>query len=413
MGTKKFSISEDWLIVVTGAFILILSLVFPGYMPVMPKTLDSWGNAGMAVYLLGFLYFLTLADFLILKRPAKGLLLSMTAIYGISLASQLISSIPFIKDLGLEPVFFSVVFGLLVSNLFRVPDWMRPAIQSEFFIKIGIVCLGATILIGDVMKSGAYGLFQALIVVFAVWFFAFRVSKRMGVDGETATMLASSVSICGVSAAIATAGVINGDNRKLSYIVSLVLVCAVPMMYLMPWLANVMGLSPEVAGAWLGGTIDTTGAVAASGTMLGEEAANTAIIVKSSQNVLLGVAAFVISLFWSFQSEGTRKAAQKPTAKLIWQRFPKFVVGFVLASLVFSLLVDGQVAAEAGKIAKGFTNSLFSIAFVCVGLETRFRDIVSKENRNTLKAFLTAQGFNIVFTLLIAWLIFDVLKGSL
>lgn len=392
MSTKKISISEDWLIVITGAFILILSLLFPHYMPSMPKTLDSWGDAGMAVYLLAFL---------ILRRATRGLLLSLTIIYGISLASQLISNIPFIKEIGLEPVFFSVVFGLLVSNLLKVPDWMKPAIQSEFYIKTGIVCLGATILIGDVMKSGAYGLLQALVVVFAVWFMAFRVSRRMGVDGETSTMLASSVSICGVSAAIATAGVINGDNKKLSYIVSLVLVCAVPMMYLMPWLANMKGLSPDVAGAWLGGTIDTTGAVAA----------NTAIIVKSSQNVLLGVAAFVISIFLSFQSEGTKKAAQKPTAKLIWQRFPKFVVGFVLASLVFSLLIDGQAAREAGKIAKDFTNSLFSIAFVCVGLETRFRDIVSKENRNTLKAFLAAQGFNIVFTLLVAWLIFDVIKG--
>lgn len=411
MSTKKIAISEDWLIVITGAFILILSLLFPHYMPSMPKTLDNWGDAGMAVYLLAFLYIVILLDFLILRRATRGLLLSLTIIYCISLASQLISNIPFIKEIGLEPVFFSVVFGLLVSNLLKVPDWMKPAIQSEFYIKTGIVCLGATILIGDVMKSGAYGLLQALVVVFAVWFMAFRVSRRMGVDGETSTMLASSVSICGVSAAIATAGVINGDNKKLSYIVSLVLVCAVPMMYLMPWLANMMGLSPDVAGAWLGGTIDTTGAVAASGTMLGEEAANTAIIVKSSQNVLLGVAAFVISIFWSFQSEGTKKAAQKPTAKLIWQRFPKFVVGFVLASLVFSLLIDGQAAREAGKIAKDFTNSLFSIAFVCVGLETRFRDIVSKENRNTLKAFLAAQGFNIVFTLLVAWLIFDVIKG--
>lgn len=310
MNTKKISISEDWLIVITGAFILILSLLFPHYMPSMPKTLDSWGDAGMAVYLLAFLYIVILLDFLILKRATRGLLLSLTIIYGISLASQLISNIPFVKEIGLEPVFFSVVFGLLVSNLMKVPDWMKPAIQSEFYIKTGIVCLGATILIGDVMKSGAYGLLQALVVVFAVWFVAFRVSRRMGVDGETSTMLASSVSICGVSAAIATAGVINGDNKKLSYIVSLVLVCAVPMMYLMPWLANIMGLSPDVAGAWLGGTIDTTGAVAASGTMLGEEAANTAIIVKSSQNVLLGVAAFVISIFWSFQSEGTKKAAQ-------------------------------------------------------------------------------------------------------
>lgn len=406
---KKAKINEDWMVVITGAAILLLAVLFPSYMPSMPKTANSTNDILMAVYLLGFLYAATMVNFLILKKPVNGLFVSMLCIFLISLGAQLISNIPFIKDLGVEPVFFSVVIGLLASNLFRIPGWMKPAIQSEFYIKIGIVCLGATILIGDVMKSGAYGLVQALIVVFAVWFFAFRISRRLKVDNETSTMLASSVSICGVSAAIATAGVINGDNRKLSYIVSLVLVCAVPMMYIMPWLASLMGLTPEVAGAWLGGTIDTTGAVAASGTMLGETAANTAIIVKSSQNVLLGIAAFVISLFWSFQSSSTKEAVSKPSLRVIWDRFPKFVVGFVLASLVFSLFLDLPTAKEAGKIAKGFTNSLFSIAFVCVGLETRFKDIFSKENRNTLKAFLLAQGFNIVFTLGVAWLLFGVI----
>lgn len=141
MSTKNISISEDWLIVITGAFILILSLLFPHYMPSMPKAMDSWADAGMAVYLFAFLYIIVLLDFLILKRATKGLLLSLTIIYGISLASQLISNIPFIKEIGLEPVFFSVVFGLLVSNLLKVPGWMKPAIQSEFYIKTGIVCL--------------------------------------------------------------------------------------------------------------------------------------------------------------------------------------------------------------------------------------------------------------------------------
>lgn len=223
-------------------------------------------------------------------------------------------------------------------------------------------------------------------------------------------MLASSVSICGVSAAIATAGVIKGDNKKLSYIISLVLVCAIPMMYIMPWVAELLGLSEEVAGAWLGGTIDTTGAVAASGTMLGETAAQTAIIVKSSQNVLLGLAAFVISLMWTYKGE---QHEEKPTLGVIWDRFPKFVVGFVLASLVFSFMMDTADAKAIGKITKGFTNTLFSIAFVCVGLETRFADIFSKENRRPLWAFLSAQGFNIVVTLIVAYLLFGVVKPLL
>ena len=171
-----------------------------------------------------------------------------------------------------------------------------------------------------------------------------------------------------------------------------------------------MGLSEEVAGAWLGGTIDTTGAVAASGTLVGETAAKTAVIVKSSQNVLLGVAAFIISLMWSYQG---KDSAEKPTLGVIWDRFPKFVVGFVLASLVFSFCMDTETAKTVGKVTKGFQNTLFSVAFVCIGLETRFKEIFSKENRTPLKVFLVAQTFNIIVTLAVAWIIFGIIKPML
>ena len=402
--------NEDWVIVYAGAIILLLAVLFPEAMPSMPKKLAdsaSWIKAAtMFVSILGLTYLCQA----VLRRPLKGIFCSLLVIFALSLGAQVVANIPIIKEWGLESVFFSVIFGLIVSNLFRVPDWLKPAIQSEFYIKIGIVCLGSTILFGEVLKSGVFGLAQALIVVFCVWFFAYRISKKMGVDDEMSTMLASSVSICGVSAAIATAGVIKGDNKKLSYIISLVLVCAIPMMYLMPWIANLIGLSEEVAGAWLGGTIDTTGAVAASGTMLGEAAAQTAIIVKSSQNVLLGIAAFIISLMWTYKGEVHE---EKPTLGVIWDRFPKFVVGFILASLVFSFLLDVDCAKSVGKITKGFTNTLFSIAFVCVGLETRFADIFSKENRRPMWAFLTAQGFNIVVTLIVAWVLFGIIKPLL
>ncbi len=402
--------NEDWVIVYAGAIILLLATLFPEFMPSMPKKLESLADLSKAGFMFVSILGLTYLCQAVLRRPMKGIFLSLLTIFVLSLAAQVVANIPLIKTWGLESVFFSVIFGLIVSNCFGTPQWLKPAIQSEFYIKIGIVCLGSTILFGEVMKSGIFGLAQALIVVFTVWFFAFRNSMRMTKDREMSTMIASSVSICGVSAAIATSGVIKGDNKKLSYVISLVLVCAIPMMYIMPWVADLLGLSEEVAGAWLGGTIDTTGAVAASGTMLGETAAQTAIIVKSSQNVLLGVAAFLISLMWTYQG---KQYEEKPTLGVIWDRFPKFVVGFILASLVFSFLMDVESAKAVGKITKGFTNTLFSIAFVCVGLETRFADIFSKENRKPLWAFLLAQGFNIIVTLVVAYILFGIVKPML
>ncbi len=410
--------SEDWIIVFAGAVVLALAALFPEYMPRMPKSLTTGADWISAGYMLLAILAIVVLTSLALRKPLKGILSSIpaiAAIFALTVAAQTIANIPVIKEFGFESVFFAVIIGLLISNLFTVPQWMKPAVNSEFYIKIGIICLGSTILFGDVMKSGAYGLVQSVIIVFSVWYFAYWTGRRMKVDPEMGTMLASAVSICGVSAAIATCGVIKGDNKKLSYVVSLVLIVAVPMMYLLPWLANLMHLTPEVTGAWLGGTIDTTGAVAAAGTLAdtpesGNLAAQTAIIVKSSQNVLLGVAAFIISLMWTYQGKG---GDSKPTLGLIWERFPKFVVGFVLASLVFSFCMDHQTAKEIGSVTKGFQNTLFSIAFVCIGLETRFKDIFSKENRVPLKVFLTAQTFNIFATLLMAWLIFGVIKPML
>ena len=330
---KQF-LTEDWIIVAAATVILVLAVIVPAIMPKMPKTLvttKEWLDAG---YMFVFLLLVTYLTSAILKKPLKGIFLSFLTIFLLALLSNVIASIPIIKSIGLESVFIAVILGLIISNVFKVPNWLKPAIQSEFYIKIGIITLGSTILFGEVMKAGAYGLAQAMIVVLVVWNFAFWVARKMKVDDEMASMLASGVSICGVSAAIATCGVIKGDNKKLSTVISLVLVIAIPMMYLLPWLSNLMGLSPDVAGAWLGGTIDTTGAVAAAGTMLGDEAAQTAIIVKSSQNVLLGIAAFLIALYWTYKGE---ERQEKPTAKLIWDRFPKFVVGFILASLIFSI----------------------------------------------------------------------------
>ena len=160
------------------------------------------------------------------------------------------------------------------------------------------------------------------------------------------------------------------------------------------------GVHPEE----LGGTIDTTGAVVAAGKFLGETAETYSVIIKSSQNVLLGVAAFIISIYWSVR--GTSNTELKPTPRVLWDRFPKFVVGFMLASLIFSTCFDMGQAKALGSLAKGLREVMFSVAFVCIGLETDFRYIFKAENRRYIATFLIAQCFNIVVTLIVAWLLF-------
>lgn len=419
---KALFLNEEWLIVLLGFVILAFIAIFPEFMYNIKMlnvkslvTASGWINAA---YTFVFLFLIILITTIVMKRPVKGLLVSFVVIFVLTMIAQLLASIPFCKEYGLESVLFAVLLGLIISNVFGVPEWMKPAIQSEFYIKIGIICLGATIIFGEIVKSGAYGLAQALLVVLCVWYFAFWISRKVfKVDDEMSTMIASSVSICGVSAAIATCGTIRGNQKKLSYVISLVMVVAIPMLYIMPLLCdwilpmifpNNELAAQQVAGAWLGGTIDTTAAVAASGALLGEVAGDTAVIVKASQNVLLGLAAFVISLFWSVRDTGS---VMETKGSVIWHRFPKFVLGMVIASAVFSLWFNGGVEIDGNMvkykaIAKNFQGMFFSIAFVCIGLETRFKEIFNKENRASLKAFLTAQTFNIIFTFIVAVVIF-------
>lgn len=403
--------SEDWVSVwVAGALILLILL---GVRPPIPSFSWSDGSLAESLSLAGIsdtlvvglmLLALSAAGIRLMGESLRAYLLGFPAVFALGWICQVVAGAPALKEWGISYVIVALVVGLLISNLGRLPSWMRGAVRTEYFIKAGLVMLGAGIIFGEILQAGVFGLAQALLVILVVWRLCFWVSRRLGVDDEFSVMLATAVSICGVSAAIAACGAVAGDRRKLSYVTSLVLVVAAPMAIFMPAIAELFGMSPVVAGAWLGGTIDTSGAVVASGEILGESALNAAVIVKFSQNALLGVAAFAISLWWAFR--GGDQATQRPTAWTIWDRFPKFVLGFVVVSLLFSFLISGELVEATGGLLKAMRTWWFSLAFVCIGLETRFRDLVSMDGGRPAAGFLIAQGVNILWTLLVAWLLF-------
>ena len=420
--------TEDWVVTILSIPLLIISIFATKLpndgikIPSSLDTFDAWLNIGIFfVIALALLYIGNKW----LGRPLNGILRSFTVIFIIAVFAQWMATIPQVKAYGFEAVFFSVLFGLIVRNLFRIPEWLKPAIQGEFFIKIGVVCLGATVLFSDVMKSGAAGLIQALLVVSIVWFFGYWLARRNRVEQATAMTLASGCAICGVSACITAAGVTGADKKSLSYITSLVLIIVVPMIYIMPWLAEMIvplmtddpAIQNEIMGAWIGGTIDTTSGVTASSEMIGEVAQDTAIVVKGTQNVLIGIVAFFMALFLS--SRGHKSGSAVPSLGIVWDKFPKFILGFVLASALFSVMQnEGMLTESGGKIvetsmSKNFSTFFFSLSFVCIGMDTRLKDIVSRENRNVLKSFIGAQLFNIIVACLVAWLMFGVVKPAL
>ena len=426
---KKY-LTEDWVVTFLSIPLLALAMLsplLPDGGPKIPETLvtaEAWLNIG-AFFLIALV--LLFVGNKVLNRPMKGLLLSFTAIFAIAVLAQWVAKLEVVKFYGLEAVFFSVIFGLIVRNLFKVPEWLKPAIQGEFFIKIGVVCLGATVLFSDVMKSGAAGLIQAILVVGIVWSFGYWLARKLKIEKATAMTLASGCSICGVSACITASGVAGTDKKDLSYIISVVLIVVVPMIYLMPWIAGMIApclvddptIQNEIIGAWIGGTIDTTSGVVASAESVGQIAENTAIVVKATQNVLIGVVAFFIALYLSTRSKIAANI-NRPSLSIVWEKFPKFILGFLLASALFSILQTQDLLTlnAKGKImetamAKNFSTFFFSLSFVCIGMDTRLKDIVSRENRRILHAFIGTQVFNIIITGIIAWLLFGVVKPLL
>lgn len=308
---------------------------------------------------------------------------------------------------GIEYVVFALLIGVALNNLFRLPDWLKTAARSEFFIKTGLVILGSSVLFTDIIKAGLPGILQAIIVVLVVWFFALWLSRRLKVDDEFGVILASAVAICGVSAAIVASGAIQGDKKKLSYVTTLVLLVAIPMMILQPWLIRILRLPEVVGGAWLGGTLDTTASVTAAAQLVGPLATKAGVIVKFSQNVLIGFAAFFIAAWWILKKGPEEKlGTEKPSLKLIWERFPKFVLGFIAASLLFSFVLPSGIVKEASGLLNGMRTLWFALAFVAIGMEARFADLVSIQGGRPALVFIGAQAFNIVWTLLWAYLLF-------
>jgi uncharacterized integral membrane protein (TIGR00698 family) len=336
----------------------------------------------------------------------KKYIAGFAVVFILAVLSLIIAGNRSISYYGIEYVVFALLIGLLLSNLFSLPAWLKEAARSEFFIKTGLIILGTSILFTDIIKAGMPGIFQSVIVVAAVWFFALWLCRRLKVDDEFGVILASAVSICGVSAAIVASGAIKGDKKKLSYVTTLVLLVAIPMMIVLPWLIKKMGISEVVGGAWLGGTLDTTASVTAASELVGPVATKAGVIVKFSQNVLIGLAAFLIAAWWVMKKTAVTGDQEKPSLKLIWKRFPKFVLGFIAASLVFSFLIP----TNAGKQISGILNSLrtiwFALAFISIGLEARFLDLFKVQEGRPALAFIGAQLFNIIWTLLWAYLLF-------
>ncbi|WP_280433749.1 YeiH family protein [Nocardia brasiliensis] len=275
---------------------------------------------------------------------------------------------------------YAIAIGLLgnvVLSKLALRDRLSAGFRTEFFIKTGVVLLGASINLKILVTAAGPSILQALMLITVVFGFTWWLGGRLGLDDKLRALLSSAVSICGVSAAIAAAGAVQARREQIAYAASLVIIFALPSIFLLPWLADVLGLSDAVAGAWIGGNIDTTAAVAASGAIAGEQALQIATIVKTTQNALIGLVAIALTAYFTLRVERVAGAA-RPSARGLWERFPKFVLGFVAASVIGTLYLqaaDKKSGAAHIAIINDLRTWFLIFAFVSIGLEFSLRGL--------------------------------------
>ncbi|MFQ5851985.1 MAG: YeiH family protein [Candidatus Binatia bacterium] len=411
--------NEDWWACWVGWLILILAIA--GLAPLTPK-IATWTSLAAAfpkgmstlwttIVLFVFTAIVTIIGAGFMKRDWRRYIPGYLVVFALTFIAMVISKQAAVKYWGISYVLWALVFGLIISNFFGVPQWLKAGALTEFFIKIGLVCMGATIMFSVVIKAGFVGMLQALLVVGAVWFFCYWLGRKFGISERFSGIIATGVSICGVSATIAAGGALKGDPKEVSYMIAWILVCAVILIIVMPPLARWMALPTNMAGAWVGGVIDNTGAVVAAGEVIGTKASlDSAAMVKMAQNVLIGFAAFFMAL-WATMALERAEGAERPSFWEVWFRFPKFIIGFVVASLIISFLVEPSVGEKAAKgiakLVKSYRSWFFALCFVSIGLETNFRELVTVGGGRPAIVYWLAQLMNAIWTLLIVWILWS------
>jgi uncharacterized integral membrane protein (TIGR00698 family) len=329
-------------------------------------------------------------------------------VFVISIVSMIIGNQSFLKSWGLSYPLWALIIGLVIANTAGVPEWLKAGAKTELYIKTGLVIMGAEILFPRIVALGPYGLGIAWGVTPVVLFVMYKYGVRfLKMERELALPISAAASVCGVSAAIATGAACNAKKEYITIAVGQSLIFTVIMMVAMPALSRLFGFNELLSGAWIGGTVDSTGAVPAAGEMVGPLAMEAAVTIKMIQNILIGIIAFFVATIWVTKVEAS-PGAEKPSAWEIWYRMPKFIIGFLAASLLFSFVLIPSLGDEAVggilKYTKVFRKEFFALAFVSIGLNSNFKELGKYFKRGKpLHLYWVGQIFNILLTLLIAW----------
>jgi len=411
-GWQEFWSKEDWWAVWLGLGIVIVAYVFYlsgssiSWIAVAPAKWSTLSQLGANFSKNGIKYLALLGAFLVLftivisfigQKP-KAFIPSFILIFILSTIIYAAGNWDQANRYNLEPPLVALVAGLIISNVIGLPRWLDAGFRVEFYIKLGIVLLGATLPFTLIIFAGPVAILQASIVSIVTFLVIFFTARKLGLDHRLAAVLGAGGAVCGVSASIAVAGAVRAKKEHPPIAISLVVFYAIILIFLLPLVSRAIHLPTGVAGAWIGTSefADAAGLAAAqsygglAGTHLGiagtadQALASYTLIKVIGRDIWIGIWSLVLALIAVTVWERSETNSKVQVGQ-VWWRFPKFVIGFLIASVLTTLIIHAHTLADYNKLVKpslilpitALRTWVFTFSFLSIGLTTRFREFAA------------------------------------
>ena len=435
-GWRELWLKEDWWAVWLGLGIVVIGLALFAHggswrwVAVVPPRWTSFAQLGghfadnWLRYLVQFILWAAAFSVALgaLGHKPREFLSAFVFVYVLSMAVFIFGQWDSAVYYNLEPPLVALVLGLLIANVIGLPRWLDAGFRVEFYIKTGIILLGATLPFTLIVWAGPVAILQASIVSIATFLVIYWVGLRLGLDRRLAATLGAGGAVCGVSASIAIAGAVGAKKDDAPIAITLVILWAIVMIFVLPIVARLLELPSGVGGAWIGTSefADAAGIAAAQayGGFAGRGIAGTpdqslfafTLMKVVGRDVWIGIWAFILAIVATTRWE-RRELGRKANAAEIWWRFPKFVVGFLVASLLVTWVATGYSLADYNRNVvpnlvapiKDLRTWAFIFCFLSIGLTTRFRELAAA-GRKPFLAFSSGVVVNVLLGLVLsAW----------
>ena len=438
IGWKELYLKEDWWAVWLGLGIMVAAILLfqaggTGILKALAinpgglkwSSIDQLGahfaqNGNL--YLYQFLFWLVLftVSTRVMGVPVGQFIASFIVLYVLSIVMFAIAGWVNATKFNLEAPLVALILGLVIANVFPLPRWMDTGFRVEYFIKLGIVLLGATFPITLVLTAGPVAIAQATLISLVTCLVIFFMATRaFGLDRRLAAVIGVGGAVCGVSASMAIAASVNAKKEHLYTSVTLVVVWALVMILVLPFVSRALGLHPGVAGAWIGTSEFADAAGFAAASTYGKMAGNEDVAIKAfvlmkviGRDLWIGIWSVVWAAIATIVWE-KRETGRAPDARETWWRFPKFVIGFFAASLLMTAFTGSFTTAEFNSSVRpnlllpltSLRTWAFIFCFLSIGLTTRFRDLHAV-GWKTFWAFTVGVAANVVLGFLLSVYVF-------